>query len=99
MRLRSVKNLYLVKQLIQMCPPMPGGETVKAIELINKVLLSEDGAKAVLYPHSSLTTTILQLWGEAISPKDIATKLGLGEDGEETVICVIEEQENYKEKE
>lgn len=96
MKLRSVKNLYLVKQLAlkTQLPEVSG----KMVSLINKVLLSEGGARAVLFPYNDQKEMILQLWGEAMCPKDIAAKLGLGEDGEEVVLCVIEDRENYKEE-
>ena len=31
-----------------------------------------------------------------MSPKDIAAKLGMDEDGEEVVLCVIEDPGNYE---
>ena len=99
MKLKSVKDLYLAKKVIlreaqdEVCKN-------KLTTLINKVLLAEGGSKAVLYPYNSLEETIIQLWGEAMSPRDIATKVGLDEeDGEEIVLCVIEDQSNYEDRE
>ena len=45
------------------------------------------------------TSKILELWGEAMSPKDIAAKLGMDEDGEEVVLCVVEDQSNHEDSE
>lgn len=92
MKQKSVKDLYLVKQILA------GHGTKKAVQLINGVLLEEGGTKAVLYPYNDLKETILQLWGECKSPKAIAEKLGLSEDGEEVVLCVVEDQSNYEEE-
>ena len=90
--------MYMVKQIILTTMASEDERARdKAIQLINKVLLSEGGSRAVLYPYNSLKENILQLWSEAMCPKDIATKLGLGEDGEEIVLCILEEQSNYEE--
>lgn len=96
MKLKSVKDLYLLKRTLLKLDDKELSS--KAIQFINKVLLAEGGSKAVLYPYNDLEETILQLWGEAMCPKDIAKKIGLGEDGEEIVLCVIEDQSNYEEK-
>lgn len=97
MKLRSVKDLHLVKKILL---DTPSESTVKeAITKINSVLLREDGTKAVLYPYNSLQETILQLWDEARDPKYIAEKLGLDEDGEEVVLCVVEDQTTHEERE
>ena len=95
MKQKSVKDLYLVKQLILECPPGIGRETKKAVELINGVLLEEGGSKAVLYPYNDLKEIIIQLWGECKSPEAIAEKLGLDED---VVLCIIEDQSNHEER-
>lgn len=96
MKLRSVKNLYLVKQIVEKCPANEGCHRI--IELVNKVLLEEAGSKAVLYPHNSLKESILQLRGECMCPKDIADKVGLdGIDGVDIVLDVIEDPSNYEE--
>lgn len=90
MKLRSVKDLYLVKKIILTTMASEDEEARdKAIQLINKVLLHEGGARAVLYPYNGLKDEILQLWGEHMAPKDIAAKLGMDEDSEEVVLCVI----------
>lgn len=96
MNLRSVKDLYLVKQVISKCPDV---DKKSLMEVLNGVLLREGGSKAVLYPYNDLRETILELFGQCMSPKDIAIKVGLGEYGEETVICVVEDPTNYEEEE
>jgi len=90
MKLRSVKDLYLVKRMVLGCPDKEYSK--KIVQLINGVLFGEGGSKAVLYPYNSSKETILELFGQCMSPKDIATKLGLEEDGEEVVLCVVEDQ-------
>ena len=95
MKLKSIKDLYLVKQMVLKCPDKEYSH--KVVEIVNGVLLREGGSKVVLYPYNNLRETILELFGQCMSPKDIATKLGLGEDGEEVVLCVVEEpQEDSK---
>jgi len=93
MKQSNVRKLYLVKQM--MLKSQEEDIRNKVIQIVNSVLLDENGSKAVLYPYNSLRENILQLWGEAMKPKDIAAKLNLSEDGEEIVLCVIEDPANY----
>lgn len=95
-KLRSVKDLYLVKQMV--CESEAEVDTKNLIlETINKILMSEGGAKAVLFPYNALEASIIQLWKESTHPKDIARKLGI--EDEEAVILVIKEAEEAKAKE
>jgi len=96
MKLKSIKDLYLVK--LTVLNNMEKELAKQIMSTINSVLLSEGGIKAVLYPHNGLEETILQLWDEAKNPKYIAEKLGLGEDGEEIVLCIIEDQTTQEER-
>ena len=96
MKLKSVKSLYLVKQTV--LNNMDKRLAKEIVSTINRVLLEEDGSKAVLYPYNSLQETILQLWDECNNPKHIAEKLGLDEDGEEVVLCVVEDQTTHEER-
>ena len=82
----NIRKLYLTKKQVKDNP--------KAVELINSVLLSENGAKAVLYPYNDQVELILSKWAEAKSPEKIAEQLNIDE---EVVLCVIEDPKNYKE--
>lgn len=93
MKLSSVKDLYLVKQMV-----LKEKYGTKIMELLNGVLLREGGSKAVLFPYNDLKETILELFGQSMSPEDIATKVGLKECGEEIVLCVVEDPANYEEE-
>ena len=58
MKQQSVYDLWTIKQKVKDCPYMKKGERylqcgVAIIERINKVLLEENGAGAVLYPHGN----------------------------------------------
>ena len=95
MKQKSVKDLYLVKQILLNGTTVTNDSIIgKAIQLINSVLLDEGGTKAVLYPYNSLEETILQLWGECMKVEDIAIKTGVDVD---IVQCVVENQANYEE--
>ena len=94
MKLRNVKTLYLVKQMIQSI--LSGIDKDKAVKLINQVLLDEGGAEAVLYPYNSLKQNILELHGQCMKPCDIASKLGIadvnGRPDEDLIEMVVEEE-------
>jgi hypothetical protein len=88
MKQGNVRKLYLAKRAI-----LQGDET-QAIQRINSVLLDENGAAGVLYPHNDKISRIISLWGECRKPENIASQLGVDE---EVVLCAIEDPENYKE--
>ena len=54
MKLKSVKDLYLVKKIILKMEKGTEEESKKAVQLINRALLREGGTRAVLYPCNSL---------------------------------------------
>ena len=47
MKKQSIHDLWTIKQMVKDCPKC--GTAI--IEKVNKVLLEEGGAEAVLYPH------------------------------------------------
>lgn len=93
MKMRSVKNLYLVKQwILRESPP----DAHKMVGTINNVLLDEGGAQAVLYPYNPLLDEVKTLWGQGMKPVDIAAKLGItdvdGNPDGELIEMVVEDQ-------
>jgi len=88
MKMKSVHDLFLVKEIVSQYPEAP-----TAIGIINDVLFREVGADGILYPYNNLKDTILELSEQGMSARDIAAKVGLGSFGEETVLPLLVEWE------
>jgi len=50
MKKQSIHDLWTIKQMVKDCPHTKCGTAI--IEKVNKVLLEEGDAEAVLYPHT-----------------------------------------------
>ena len=89
---RNIHRLWKAKRAIN-----GSHNSKRIISLINSVLLEENGPVAVLYPHQDRDQEIVALYGEGMSPSQIAQKLGLdgnGDTGE--VMNAIECEGNYQ---
>ena len=91
MNKQSIHKLWKVKKLIN-----GSFNSKKAVQLINSVLLDENGPVAVLYPYNNHDQEIIALYGEGMSPDMIAKKLGVDGDGDiGPVMDAIEAPGNY----
>lgn len=88
---QSIHKLWKVKRLLN-----GAINSKKAVQLINSVLLEENGPVAVLYPYNNQAQEIIALYGEGMSPAMIAKKLGTDGDGDiGPVMDAIEAPGNY----
>lgn len=88
MKLRNVKRMYVVKEIV-LGSTLPESDKDRIIKATNEMLLDEGGVQAVLYPYNTYYEEIRTLHSQGMTVDMIAAKLGI--DNKEAIEVAIEE--------